>query len=195
MQRIWIIASIVFLAFVTGCSSNNNANNRDNGEGYDFKPGVFAREDTCIVKNDTKEKVCYGDSQSEAEKVVGKGQQEGKRKYSMMYEDGIRIIYREDHVVCIGLFYESEGVYSTARGVKIGDKITNVHEAYGEEFLVYGSNNEQAFYAFDTANWKQIMDYDQVGKAPDVIGISIHDFDGKSGIIQIADAHYYHYAY
>lgn len=102
-----------------------------------FKPDTFSIKDMCIVKVENGDSVCYGDSREKAEQVLGVGRK-AEEKYLKTYEYdfGVYIYYRDNRIAGIILEPESEGVYQTARGARIGDRQSTIKEMYGEMYVL-----------------------------------------------------------
>lgn len=100
--------------------------------------------------NDEKQIVSYGMSRTAAEKVIGEGEKVGKNRFS--YNDGIRIMYRDEKVVGIGIGEDSKNVYITNKELKIGMLRDEIKEKYGNQN--FGENESNLDYAYDSVNGK-----------------------------------------
>lgn len=137
-----IILLLVASMTLTACSNGN----------VEFAPDTFSAADMCIVKVDNeKEKVCYGMERSEAEKVVGVGQQ--GRIGTMEYDFGMSISYRDDIVALIQLSKGSKGVYRTARGSQVDILKSDAKALYGEKYAI-DEHERSLEYFYDTESKK-----------------------------------------
>lgn len=146
MKRIGLLAG-AFLLSVTGCGS----------EEASFEPNVFSEKDMCVVKaENSKSRICYGDSREEAEAVVGNAGEEVTPNH-VSYEKGIRVFYRNDQVAAIELLEGSAEQYRTARGAKVGMPREEMIQLYGDQHMDSpGSGFLDYFY--DSENKKLLTD-------------------------------------
>ncbi|TDL70426.1 hypothetical protein E2R58_15205 [Paenibacillus amylolyticus] len=114
MKKILLILSSVLLIVLTACGS---------------KTSSITKDDIEIVNVHTKEKVSYGMSRVEAEKVLGKGEMGSENNFD--YEKGVEITYKDDKVISIGLGKDSDGIFETSHGLKIGMLGSEITELYG----------------------------------------------------------------
>lgn len=89
----------------------------------------------CIVKVDSKDKVCYGDQRNKAEIIVGSVNQR-IANHILNYDFGVTIMYRNDIVAGIVLKEESKGIYITGRGSTIGDSKSELKKEYSEKYAL-----------------------------------------------------------
>lgn len=125
-----VVAILVFSMLLSGCG------------GGKFKPDTMSMDDIGIMKIDDKNsKVYHGMTRSEAEKILGTG---SKKSFYIGYDFGVGIMYRmdqennEETVAWISLNEDSEKVYSTIRGAKVGDLKSDVMKLYGEKYSMPG---------------------------------------------------------
>ncbi|WP_037284415.1 hypothetical protein [Saccharibacillus sacchari] len=146
MKRIGLLAG-AFLLSVTGCGS----------EEASFEPNVFSEKDMCVVKaENSKSRICYGDSREEAEAVAGNAGEEVTPNH-VSYEKGIRVFYRNDQVAAIELLEGSAEQYRTARGAKVGMPREEMIQLYGDQHMDSpGSGFLDYFY--DSENKKLLTD-------------------------------------
>lgn len=126
--RVTVGLILVLTMLLSGC-----------GEGK-FEPDTMSMDDIAILKiDDKKSKVYYGMKRSEAEKILGTGNQDGS---FIKYDFGVEIVYRvneennEETVGYIKLEEESKKVYSTIRGAKVGNSTSDVTKLYGEKYPI-----------------------------------------------------------
>ncbi|BBI32400.1 hypothetical protein [Cohnella abietis] len=124
---------VLLISAAVGCS------------GGSFKPNTFSLSDMCIVKIDNKSKVCYGDTRSQAEKVLGSGT---KSVFGYDYDFGVSLGFRDDKVVLLSFDEDAKGVYRTARGAKIGILKSDVEKLYGDKYA--GEDGEYLHYLYDS---------------------------------------------
>lgn len=103
-----------------------------------------SKDDMCIMKTDTKAKVCYGMAKVDVEKVLGKGK---PGVGTIDYVNGAGIFYRNDKVAYIRLSDESINVFSAASGIKVGDTKKDVLKQYGEKNAI--TNQQPEFIVVD----------------------------------------------
>ncbi|MFC5532363.1 hypothetical protein [Cohnella yongneupensis] len=143
MKKSWLIVIMGVIVLLAGCGGN------------DFKPNAFSKADACIVKSDShSKKVCYGDTRTKAEKVLGDGEEFVGEYYE--YENGVVIGYRKNKVVAISLREESEGEYSTARGAEAGMEEKAIKRLYGAK-SVNGNTEYGLTYYIDMDKWEPIV--------------------------------------
>ncbi|TCZ74631.1 hypothetical protein E0485_19400 [Paenibacillus albiflavus] len=121
------VLMLLFSVLLSGC-----------GEGK-FKPDTMSKDDIAIMKIDDKNaKIYYGMKRSEAEKILGNG----NKDILIKYDFGVEIMYRvnkennEETVALISLDEGSKKIYSTIRGIKVGDLKSDVIKSYGEKYPV-----------------------------------------------------------
>ncbi|MGG1613533.1 hypothetical protein [Paenibacillus phoenicis] len=127
------IYALIFILFLllSGCNSGN--------------AGGITISDISIHKiGDTKSKVSYGMSRSEAEKVLGAGE---KGAFGYEYESGVTIMYRDDKVV--GIVLNKDAAYENPN-LKIGMLKDELKKIYGNDFLLETPLNLD--YAYDSIN-------------------------------------------
>ncbi|WP_339271465.1 hypothetical protein NYE54_08260 [Paenibacillus sp. FSL K6-1330] len=136
---------VVLLLLMAGCSGSNGG----------LKTNTLSKDDLCIVKDDdSKSKVCFGMSQTDAEKILGTGAKDIMYKYDY----GVSVVYRNDKTVSmIVLDTESKNVYSTVRGMKNGDLKENVLKLYGDTYPIVRETEPHSIdYVYDIKNKKFI---------------------------------------
>lgn len=111
-----VIAFTITFIMMVGCSSGVDS---------------YSQDDMCIVHIESDQKVCYGDSRSDAEEIVGRGERDDFGWFK--YADGVSLGYRDDKVVMMTLYKESQGIYATARGSSVGDLKDDIMKMYGKE--------------------------------------------------------------
>lgn len=171
-MRKHIILAVV-LVLLAGCGSGD---------------GSFSKDDLCIVKIESDQKVCYGDSRSDAENVVGKGESNvfGWFKYA----DGVSLGYRDDKVVMLTLEGESQGAYKTVKGASIGDSKVDIMKIYGEYAIELGEKNLD--YIYDSINETYLDEGPEGVTAEEREAIyhvlsALFDSDGYASTIMILD--------
>ncbi|BBI32671.1 hypothetical protein [Cohnella abietis] len=131
---------VLLITVAVGCSG-----------GSSFKPNTFSSSDMCIVKINNKSKVCYGDSRSQAEKVLGSGT---KSPFGYEYDFGVKLAFRDDKIVFLSFDEDAKGVYRTARGAKIGMLNSDVKKLYGNKYS--GEDGIYLGYFYDSKDKKFI---------------------------------------
>ncbi|MFD0717274.1 hypothetical protein [Paenibacillus sp. GCM10027626] len=136
------ILAVMLLVVLVGCNT-----------GGTLKPNTLSVDDLCIYKDDDKKnKVCYGMSRSEAEKILGTGTKEA---FGIRYDYGVKILYRVDNIAMIVLDKDSKNVYSTVRGNKIGNLKEDVLKTYGDKYPIIRETSPQSIdYIYDLENKK-----------------------------------------
>lgn len=123
---------LVFL--LAGCSQNE-------------QKVELTKKDLTIEKvGESKSKVEYGMSRSDAEKVLGTGEKSTMSFFS--YGSGVKIMYRDDKVAGISLDQESADAYQSPK-IKIGMLKEDIKKTYGEENILLEAEKNLDF-AFDT---------------------------------------------
>jgi len=121
--------------------------------GNGFKTDTYSKDDMCIIKvGDSKAKVCYGDSRSDVEKVLGNGEKNEIKSFD--YNSGVSIFYRNDVVAGIVLNKESKNLFKTARGAGIGMLKVDIKKLIGEKYAIEDSTNDKLEYIIDSENNK-----------------------------------------
>ncbi|WP_440109205.1 hypothetical protein [Paenibacillus sp. QZ-Y1] len=131
----WILAALLFIT-ITACSNNK------------FNPNEFSVQDMAVTKTDGEDKITYGMSQEEAEKILGEGTSIGLNQM-YKYTNGIIIGYRDHKVVGIILDKESKGHFKTARGAEAGMTHEEILNLYGKEHVL-GESDETIDYAYNS---------------------------------------------
>jgi outer membrane protein assembly factor BamE (lipoprotein component of BamABCDE complex) len=133
-----MIAVLILLLIVIGCSAGSH-----------FKADTFSKDDMCIVQTDGgKDKICYGMTRSDVEKILGIGQQgqQGGLK-NIEYDTGVSIFYRNDVVAGVSLEQGSQSKFKTSRGAEIGMTKADIKKVYGEKYAVeHGERNLDYIY-------------------------------------------------
>jgi len=149
IKRVFALMLIIVMA---GCSTES------------IKPNTLSVDDLCIHRDDDKKnKVCYGMSRSDAEKVLGTGE----KSIMFKYDYGVGIIYRDDKIVSIALDQDSKNVYNTIRGSKIGNLKEDVLTLYGDKYPIIRTTSPQSLdYVYDIENNKFIgeVSYEKMDK-------------------------------
>lgn len=133
------------LVFLAGCGGNNS-----------FKQDSFSNKDMCVVNIDSAKEICYGQTQTDAEKVVGTGEQ-GFAKNVVNYDFGISLMYRNDEVVGISINEESKGIYKTARGAEVGISKEDSKNMYSNKYAIDKATYNLDFF-YDTSTNKFLGD-------------------------------------
>lgn len=120
IKQIYIIfTATIVLLILAGCSSSSGVI-----RSAEMEPDTFSEQDMAIYKADnSKERISYGMSRKDAEKVLGTGNEGLPNSYT--YESGVSVLYREDKAVAITLRVNTEGIYRTARGTRWDDFISH----------------------------------------------------------------------
>ncbi|WP_340030546.1 hypothetical protein NSQ20_18555 [Paenibacillus sp. FSL K6-1122] len=121
----WIVAALL-LIMITACGNSK------------FNPNEFSEQDLAVTKTDSEDKITYGMSQEEAEKILGEGTSTGVGQ-SYQYNNGITIGYRDAQVVSIILNKDSKGYFKTARGAEAGMTHQEILDLYGKEYVLVES--------------------------------------------------------
>ncbi|RXZ84561.1 hypothetical protein EBB07_00660 [Paenibacillaceae bacterium] len=130
-----ILAAALFIVLL-GCGSASS-----------FKPDTFSDKDMCIVKvDDEKVKVCYGMSRTDVEKILGKGKEGENLRIYTEYDFGVNLMYRDDIARGLMLQEGSESVYTTARGVKVGQTKEDVKSLHGSKYAIDIAENSMEYY-------------------------------------------------
>lgn len=160
-----IVLGLLFLFVLTACGDSK-------GEGLTTKDLAIQKVD------DSKAKVQYGMSRTEAEEVLGKGEDKGIAN-SVAYESGVGIMYREEKVAGITLGKESKDAYETAGGFKIGMSKDEFKQIYGDQYLKDMESNLD--YAYDANNKRYLQEKEWVAKSEDDTKIYVISgmFNGK----------------
>ncbi|MDT8979957.1 hypothetical protein RQP50_27385 [Paenibacillus sp. chi10] len=91
----------------------------------------FSLQDMCIKKQGGEEKICYGMSRIEAERVAGEG---FGGPNSFEYDNGLTIKYRDNKVSYVYLAGETQNYYELyPTGIKVGDPIDKFKDYYGDK--------------------------------------------------------------
>lgn len=140
-----LLAAAVLLFVLAGCSSHSEGGT---SKAAAMEPDTFTEQDMAICKVDnSKERVSYGMSRKDAEKVLGAGNEGLPNSYT--YDSGVSVLYREDKAVAITLRQETQGIYRTARGAEAGMTKAEIKELYGEKYAVEGNESYLDYY-YDT---------------------------------------------
>lgn len=128
--KILSLLGVMFMLIITGCGSASS----------------FSENDMGIRKvDDTKLKVQYDMSRSDAEKVLGVGE---KTKLGFQYDSGVLIQYRDNKVAGIVLDEESTNIYETLSEVETGFLKDETMNIYGDEYV---SSGRDLTYFYDTS--------------------------------------------
>ncbi|WP_340023032.1 lipoprotein [Paenibacillus sp. FSL K6-1096] len=168
-----IVFVFLFLFVLTACG--------------DSKDGVTTKDLAIQKVNDSKAVVQYGMSRTEAEEVLGKGEDKGIAN-AVNYDSGVSIMYREDKVAGITLGKESKDAYETAGGFKIGMSKDDFKQVYGDQYLKDMESNLD--YAYDSRNKRYLQEKEWAAKSEDDTKIYVISamFDGKgvaNGIVLV----------
>ncbi|RXZ84627.1 hypothetical protein EBB07_01005 [Paenibacillaceae bacterium] len=160
------------------------------GGASSFKPDTFSDKDMCIVKVDNeKAKVCYGMSRSEVEKILGNGR-EGNLHIYTEYDVGVNLMYRDDIARGVMLNEESEGIYKTARGVKVGQTKDDVKSLHGSKYAIDLAENSMEYY-YDNKDNKFLGVVSLEDKTPESLVntsvLTVWVEDGKIARVWLAD--------
>ncbi|WP_339198473.1 hypothetical protein MKY95_09965 [Paenibacillus sp. FSL P4-0176] len=117
MRKLLYLSIAVLVLLLSACGVKSNS---------------ISKVDIGVINVHTKEKVSYGMTRSEVEKVLGKGEKIGDDTM-FSYEDGLSIIYKNDQLIGIMLSNSSEGIFETVRGIKVGMLASEVLNLYGSE--------------------------------------------------------------
>ncbi|MEK4061435.1 MULTISPECIES: hypothetical protein [unclassified Paenibacillus] len=180
-----LLAATLLLLLLAGCSSGN-------AEPVTMEPDTFSKQDMAIYKAvNSKERVSYGMSRKNAEKVLGTGNKGIPNSYT--YDPGVSVIYRDDKVVSIALRKESQGVYRTARGAEAGMSHAGIKKLYGEKYAIENAENYMDYY-YDTETRQLVKSSVQElnslsGEALRGIHMisTVYDEEGKATIIILMD--------
>ncbi|MFH5187086.1 hypothetical protein ACHHV8_33390 [Paenibacillus sp. TAB 01] len=129
------------------------------GEGSDTT--VFTKDDLCIESLGNKAMVCYGMDKTDAEKTLGTGT---KENFWLDYDNGVKVMYRDQKVVMILLVEKSEKSYSTVRGAKVGDLKDSILKLYGEKYPIVREKSPRSVdYVYDLIG-KKFIDASSIEK-------------------------------
>ncbi|ASA20964.1 hypothetical protein [Paenibacillus donghaensis] len=129
---------LLMLVLLTACGASNSG---------------LSTDDLAIVKvDDEKQIVQYGMSRAAAEKVLGEAS--GDKNY-LSYENGVKVLYRDNSVALLSLGEESKGVYKTLQGAEINMNKEELKGIYGKDkaIEVQGNNLD---YVYDSINKKYL---------------------------------------
>jgi len=156
MKKGFVIAALLCLLIAAGCSSGSEST------ADSFEVDTFSDKDRCMrKKEDSKAEVCYGMDRADAEKVVGDPDDENG--IFTNYDSGVKLFYRDQKVVGIGLLEGSQGKYETARGAEVGVSFDTVKQLYGEKYAIQISERNLD-YAYDTATKKFLSEVESGSK-------------------------------
>ncbi|MNB94861.1 hypothetical protein D3C75_420220 [compost metagenome] len=144
IKQIYIIfTATIVLLILAGCSSSSGVI-----RSAEMEPDTFSEQDMAVYKADnSKERISYGMSRKDAEKVLGTGNEGLPNSYT--YESGVSVLYREDKAVAITLRVNTEGIYRTARGAHVGMTSSAIKELYGEKYAIAEGDQSMEYY-YDT---------------------------------------------
>ncbi|MCM3632907.1 hypothetical protein [Paenibacillus camelliae] len=112
-----LVGLIAMMLLLVGCSSSGNGLKE------------IKTSDLCVTHINLDSKICYGDEKKDVEQVTGEGEEITR---FMSYENGIRIMYRNDKVAGISLSDESLDIYES-EFAKIGDSKKSILENLGSD--------------------------------------------------------------
>lgn len=140
-----------FILILAGCGSKSGLSQNDIG----------------IRKiDDPKAKVVYGMGRADAEKVLGKGEKRSSGdRYD--YDNGVLAYYREDKVIGVALDEESEGIYETMSGARIGMLEGELKKIYGDKYNSEPSDGVFLNYTYDSENKIYLNRGDKSKKSPE----------------------------
>ncbi|MRN52559.1 hypothetical protein [Paenibacillus monticola] len=121
-MRLRALILTILIISLMGCSSG-------------FKPDTFSEKDFAFQKvDDVNAKIHYGMTRKEVEKILG----EGEESYlaSVIYKNGVIVMYSKEKVVGFALSEDSHGFYKTSRGVEVGMSKQNIIELFGEKYAI-----------------------------------------------------------
>lgn len=181
-----LLTATLLLLVLAGCSSGNDAADK-------MEPDTFSKQDMAIYKVDnSKERVSYGMSRKDAEKVLGTGNEGIPNSYT--YDSGVSVLYRDDKAVGITLQGESQGAYRTARGAEVGMTKANITELYGEKYAIDKVETNLDYYYdteaeqfLDEAALQQKPVSDEALRARHLVSTA-YDGDGNAMLILLLDA-------
>ncbi|KHF33416.1 hypothetical protein CM49_04364 [Paenibacillus sp. P1XP2] len=163
---------MVLIVILSGCSGGGSAK--------------LSRESIGIKRVDEGGQVTYGMSRSDAENVLGTGE---KKAFGFEYSDGVSIQYRDDKVVAVVLSEESDGIYQTIDGIKVGMLEDEIKKRYGKKY-VNDSKTGSLDYHYDT-NKGQFLTREDIknsGDSENVFVLSVtFDDNGYAKRIMLLD--------
>jgi len=142
-----------------------------------------------MKKEDLKAEVCYGMTRADAEKIVGEAEEDNG--VSTNYDSGVKLFFRDQTVVGIGLIDGSQGIYQTARGAEVGVTFDKIKQLYGEKYALQISERNLD-YAYDT-DAKKFLSEVESGRKNQIESEPIHLFsmmlgeDDKVSILLLMD--------
>ncbi|MEK3866826.1 hypothetical protein MHH60_25485 [Paenibacillus sp. FSL H7-0716] len=192
-KRIYTLLVLIPVLLVLAVCSSGNA------KVSKMEPDTFSNQDMAIYKVDnSRERVSYGMSRKNAEKVLGTGNEGISNWYT--YDSGVSVIYRHDKAVAITLERESQGAYKTARGAEVGTNKERIKELYGEKYAIENASESMKSlkyleYYYDTETKKLVKentsDFKSLSKkelrAKYLLSTTYNE-DGKIGLIILTDA-------
>ena len=156
-KRIYTLLILIPVLLVLAVCSSGNA------QVYKMEPDTFSEQDMAIYKVDnSKERVSYGMSRKNAEKVLGTGNEGISNWYT--YDSGVSVLYRHDKAVVITLERVSQGAYKTARGAEVGTNKERIKELYGEKYAIENASETMKSlkyleYYYDTETKELVKEY------------------------------------
>ncbi|WP_019638365.1 hypothetical protein [Paenibacillus fonticola] len=135
-----LLLAALFIFLLGGCTGKSE------------NDSVTLKDMTITKEGDKKTKVHYGMDRSDAEKILGSGEE--IMKFMIKYDPGVTIMYRNDKVAGIVLDVNSSDIFRAHR-LQIGMHRDKVKEIYGEVYII--DTAEYIDYAYDT-NSKKFID-------------------------------------
>ncbi|URN92868.1 MAG: hypothetical protein NAG76_13555 [Candidatus Pristimantibacillus lignocellulolyticus] len=143
MKKLLIVALIVCISLLAGCSNSNN----NSGSGLK----EIKTSDLCVTNINLDAKICYGDEKKKVETIVGEG--EGSSTL-ITYDNGIRVMYRGDKVAGVILTEESDGVFESVIDVSMGDSKKVIKDKLGNDNAIDTiAKNLDYFYDSDVKHF------------------------------------------
>lgn len=149
MKKLLIVALIVCISLLVGCSNSNSNSNSNNNSGSGLKE--IKTSDLCVTHINLDAKICYGDEKKKVETIVGEG--EGSSTL-ITYDNGIRVMYRGDKVAGVILTEESDGVFESVIDVSMGDSKKVIKDKLGNDNAIDTiAKNLDYFYDSDVKHF------------------------------------------
>ncbi|MEK3965468.1 hypothetical protein [Paenibacillus sp. FSL H7-0323] len=162
MRGKWFIMSLVgliLLAGVVGYFLNDKYNwisSVSTTPNYDYTPDQFTAMDLSIFDTKKKKQIGYGMEKPEVERIIGKPIDKGMEfpashpLESLVYPDGLQIVYRLDRVVEIIVSADGLNRYVTMRNIGLSNGPNDHLVVYGLKPTV--SSEDWDTYLFEKIN-------------------------------------------
>lgn len=162
MRGKWFILSLVGLILLVGVvgyflnDKYNWISSASTTPNYDYTPDQFTEMDLFIFDTKKKKQIGYGMEKSKVERIIGQSIEKAMEfpashpLESLVYPDGLQIVYRLDRVVHILITSEGLNRYVTMRNIGLNNGPNDHLVVYGLKPTV--SSEDGDMYMFEKVN-------------------------------------------